>query len=597
MSHPEERYEIIGTLGTGATSRVEKARDRVIGRTVALKTFRHAFGSGDLQKQFLREAQIIGALTHPAIVGLHDVGTNQDLHPYLVMEYVDGKTLENMLDVGPLPLERAALWGADLAAALHYAHEAKIIHGDLKPANVLINRDGQLKLGDFGIARFATQVSASGKILGTPAYLSPEQILGNKQDTRSDLFSLGIILYEMTTGVRPFDGSSVGAVCAQIVSTEPVPPSQHNPSLPPAFDYVVLRCLAKDPAQRYRDAESLRSALLPFASRAAEAAQAAGSWWVRPLQGGDLRAIAAVLFVATIFGAAAGSARLRSASRANVAAPSRNVAVAPAPLEMTPEIVRGLSVEPAVAPITVGAIDVGSPAANSPDGTIRMVSESGLTGSSINLMAPAEVAATGKSGTLMSATPVPNTLAPQTRTPGTTRRNVLSSKSRGVVSAEDDTDTLSALPTAIPASTLMALAPVPQQVRETAPAPQASLHVKIAAAASNEIVSVFDGDTLLLATTLQNIRGGDTLRFDYSVSPGHHALRVAVARSGEQPGIEKNGAAELRADVSNLLTIHVTRRAKHLLLHETALEVTWPAAKEPLAAGVSAPPTGALAMR
>jgi serine/threonine protein kinase len=596
MSHPEERYEIIGTLGTGATSRVEKARDRVIGRTVALKTFRHAFGSGDLQKQFLREAQIIGALTHPAIVGLHDVGTNQELHPYLVMEYVDGKTLETMLDVGPLPLERAALWGADLAAALHYAHEAKIIHGDLKPANVLINRDGQLKLGDFGIARFATQVSASGKILGTPAYLSPEQILGNKQDTRSDLFSLGIILYEMTTGVRPFDGSSVGAVCAQIVSTEPVPPSQHNPSLPPAFDYVVLRCLAKDPAQRYRDAESLRSALLPFASRAAEAAQAAGSWWVRPLQRGDLRAIAAVLFVATVFGAAAGSARLRSSDHANRLSPSRNAAVAVSPAETTPEIARSVSAEPAMAPITVGAIDVGSSAANSPDGAVRMVSESTPNVSSID--ASLEVAAAGKSATLTSPAPVPNTRAAQTRTPAAVRRSVLSSKSRGAVSAaESEADTLSALPTAIPASTLMVLAPAPQQLREPAPAPQASLHVEIAAAASNEIVSVFDGDTVLLATTLQNIRGGDGLRFDYSVPAGHHVLRVAVARPGEQPWLERNSPADLRADASNTLTIHVTRRAKHLLLHETALEVTWPSAREPLAAGVSTAPAGALAMR
>jgi serine/threonine protein kinase len=484
-----------------------------------------------------------------------------------------------MLNVGPLPLERAALWGADLAAALQYAHEAKIIHGDLKPANVLINKDGQLKLGDFGIARFATQVSASGKILGTPAYLSPEQILGNKQDKRSDLFSLGIVLYEMTTGVRPFDGSSVGAVCAQIVSTEPVPPSQHNPSLPPAFDYVVLRCLAKDPAQRYRDAESLRSALVPFASRATEAGQAKGSWWVRPLQRGDLRAIAAVLFVATIFGAAAGSARLRSSDRAIPVAPSRNAA---APPETMPEIARNLAAEPAVAPITVGVIDVGSSAVNSPDVTVRMVSESTPTGNSTNLLA---------------SSVVPDTPRTQTRTPGNTKRSALSRSQSVASAAESETDALSALPTAIPGSTLMALAPAPQQVRETPSSSQAALHVEIAAAASNEIVSVFDGETLLLATTLQNVRIGDSLHFDYSVPAGHHALRVAVARPGEPAALEKNSAADLRADASNTLTIHVTRRAKHLLLHETALEVIWPSAKEPLAAGVSASPAGALAMR
>ncbi len=156
-----------------------------------------------------------------------------------------GKTLEKVLDAGPLPLEKAVMWATDLSDALSRAHRARVIHGDVKPANILVTKDGQVKLGDFGIARFATQVSTSGSLMGTPAYLSPEQIQGQTQDTRSDLFSLGIILYQMTTGVRPFNGSSVSAVCAQIVSITPPPPSHHNPSLPLAFDHVVMRCLAK----------------------------------------------------------------------------------------------------------------------------------------------------------------------------------------------------------------------------------------------------------------------------------------------------------------------------------------------------------------
>ncbi|HEY5068237.1 MAG TPA: serine/threonine-protein kinase, partial [Candidatus Acidoferrum sp.] len=236
MTTLQGRYEFIETLGTGATSRVDKARDTLIGRTVALKTFLHGFGSSDVQKQFLREAQIVGRLAHPYIVGLHDVGTDSNGVPYFVMEYVEGKTLERFLDAGPLPLEKAVMWTADLAAALARAHRAKVIHGDVKPANILVTKDGQVKLGDFGIARFATQVSTSGSLMGTPAYLSPEQIQGHTQGTRSDLFSLGIILYQMTTGVRPFNGSSVSAVCAQIVSITPPPPSYHNPSLPAAFD-------------------------------------------------------------------------------------------------------------------------------------------------------------------------------------------------------------------------------------------------------------------------------------------------------------------------------------------------------------------------
>src|SRR6202521_5355034 len=265
MITPQGRYEFIETLGTGATSRVDKARDTLIGRIVALKTFLHGFGSGDVQKQFLREAQIIGRLAHPYIVGLYDVGTDNNGVPFFVMEYVEGKTLEKVLDAGPLPLEKAVVWAADLTAAIARAHRAKVIHGDIKPANILITKDGQVKLGDFGIARFTTQVSNSGVLMGTPAYLSPEQILGNTQDTRSDLFSLGIILYQMTTGVRPFSGSSVSAVCAQIVAIMPPPPSHHNPSLPAAFDRIVMRCLAKDPAERYATAEALGASLYPFA--------------------------------------------------------------------------------------------------------------------------------------------------------------------------------------------------------------------------------------------------------------------------------------------------------------------------------------------
>src|SRR5271154_5313403 len=306
MKIAQDRYEIIATLGTGASSRVDKARDSTIGRTVAVKTFLYGFGSDDLQKQFLRETQIVGRLTHPSIVSLYDVGTNTEGVPYLILEYVEGKTLEHTLAAGPLPLERAAVWAADLASALARAHQCKIIHGDIKPANVLITKEGQVKLSDFGIARFATQVSASGNILGTPAYLSPEQILGGKQDTRSDLFSLGIILYQMTTGVRPFDGTSVGAVCAQIVSATPLAPSHHNPELPAAFDHIVMRCLAKEPALRYADAESLCASLYPFArSKPVPAPRPIQSWWKRSLQINDLRAIAGAVLALAVLGVGA----------------------------------------------------------------------------------------------------------------------------------------------------------------------------------------------------------------------------------------------------------------------------------------------------
>src|ERR1700676_2597103 len=265
MVTSQERYEVIETIGSGATSRVDKARDNVIGRTVALKTFVQGFGSRDLQQQFLREAQIVGGLSHPNIVALYDVGTNQDGKPYFVMEYVQGKTLDSALLSAPLPLQRLARWGGDLATALSQAHRASVVHGDVKPENILVTLDDQIKLGDFGIARLVTHVSASGNLMGTPAYLSPEQILGKAQDSRTDIFSLGIVLYQMATGFRPFDGDSVTAVCSQIISSTPVPPSERNPSLPASFDQVVMRCLSKNAEDRFPTAESLAAVLYPFA--------------------------------------------------------------------------------------------------------------------------------------------------------------------------------------------------------------------------------------------------------------------------------------------------------------------------------------------
>src|SRR3984957_4868658 len=273
---PKNRYEVIGNLGCGATSRVDKARDTILGRTVALKTLVHAFGAPTEQKQFLREAQIVSQLSHPSIVNLYDVGIEEGNVAYLVMEYVTGKTLQQVLSEAPIPFPRACAWGADLAGALSPAHPGGIIPGDVKPANILVTEDGNVKLGDFGIARFATQVSGSGRMMGTPAYLSPEQIHGEPQNTRSDLFSLGIVLYQMVTGYAPFDGSSVSAVCAQILQAEPVPPSQRNAAVTPELDRIILRCLAKTSADRYPTAEAFATSL-DAAVRQGKSANAAAS--------------------------------------------------------------------------------------------------------------------------------------------------------------------------------------------------------------------------------------------------------------------------------------------------------------------------------
>lgn len=264
------RYEILETIGSGASSSVSKARDTLINRIVAVKILQPGHGSNEWRERFLREARIVGQLSHPRIVNLYDVGIDEATGaPYLVMEYITGKTVEQLLTEGVGQPERLFTWGVSLARALDYAHSNGIIHGDVKPANVLVNGDGRVKLADFGIARMATRISQSGRLMGTPAYLSPEQIEGAPTDCRSDLFSLGIILYQMATGRRPFESESVAGVCGQILKAAPAPPSKLNPTLSPALDRVIAKCLEKDPAKRFSSGEELALALEEIAASSA----------------------------------------------------------------------------------------------------------------------------------------------------------------------------------------------------------------------------------------------------------------------------------------------------------------------------------------
>jgi serine/threonine-protein kinase len=304
------RYEIIETLGCGGTSRVDKARDTIIGRTVALKSFLQGFGKNS-EQQFLREAQTIGSLSHNSIAQLYDVGHDSSGTPFLVMEFVSGKNLEQILAHAPIPFASAAVWGADLASALASAHRTGIIHGDVKPSNIRVTEDDKVKLVDFGVARFASQVSGSDRVLGTPAYLSPEQIEARKQDGRSDLFSLGVVLYEMITGVRPFAGDSLGEVCAQILTANPIPPSQLNRTLPAAFDRIIARCLAKNPDERYQSGNELARALY-LVARCADKLSTQRKrpyWFMRPAHPRDLLAIASAVLLLVGAINAAGSLR------------------------------------------------------------------------------------------------------------------------------------------------------------------------------------------------------------------------------------------------------------------------------------------------
>jgi len=260
------RYEILEIIGTGATGRVCRAHDPMIGRQVAVKLFSKELAKGEGRLRFLQEARVVGQLSHPSIITLHDMGIDEATQtPYLVMEFLEGQPLDRILEKGSLPFPRACALVAEVASALAAAHRKGVIHGDVKPANVLITDDGRVKLMDFGMARLASHDSGASPLLGTPAYWCPEQILGKPQDARSDLFSLGVVLYEIVTGKRPFDAESLQAICGRVLSSTPLPASHANPSLPPGFDHIVARCLAKDPAARYHSAEALAGDLYPLA--------------------------------------------------------------------------------------------------------------------------------------------------------------------------------------------------------------------------------------------------------------------------------------------------------------------------------------------
>jgi serine/threonine-protein kinase len=262
------RYEVLEIIGVGANSRVARAFDPLIARIVALKLFPKELAQGQARQRFLQEARVVGQISHPSIITLHDMGVDDASQtPYLVMEFVEGQPLDKILEKGSLPYPRACAWCAEVATALSVAHRKGIIHGDVKPANILITNDGRIKLTDFGMARLASRDVKDSPLLGTPAYWCPEQIVGKPQDARSDIFSLGVVMYEMATGHRPFDASSLQGICSLILSSTPLPPSHANPSIPVALNELIASCLAKDPAQRCSSAESLATKLHPLARR------------------------------------------------------------------------------------------------------------------------------------------------------------------------------------------------------------------------------------------------------------------------------------------------------------------------------------------
>jgi len=260
------RYEIIGELGQGAMGIVYKAKDPLIDRTVAIKTISLNLPPEEKEEyeaRFYQEARAAGRLSHPNIVTIYDVGKSGDI-AYIAMEFLQGRELRDILDEYPLlPIDQVLDIVVQVAQGLAYAHEHGIVHRDVKPANIMIVRDGHAKITDFGIARMASSSirTQTGMVLGSPKHMSPEQITGKPIDQRTDIFSLGVMLYEMLAGQVPFNGENINTIMYQILNAAPPPLNTLNPAVPDALNLIVAKALAKSPDDRYRNAREFADAL------------------------------------------------------------------------------------------------------------------------------------------------------------------------------------------------------------------------------------------------------------------------------------------------------------------------------------------------
>lgn len=285
------RYRIEAEIGRGAMGVVYRAQDPKIERLVAIKTIsltgQEPGEEQAYRERFVQEARAAGRLSHPGIVAIFDAGEDPETHePFLVMEYIAGESLGKILAAHDrkLPLPDALRLAQEIAEALDYAHSQGVIHRDIKPANILITEDGRAKITDFGVARLNhALVTHSGQIFGSPAYMAPEQLSGGVADARSDLFSLGVMLYSMITGFRPFQGNSAETVCFKVMNTEPVPVTSFQHNVPAELNAVVARAIAKDPADRFQDGAEMAEQIRSFRERSVSLGEAT-SFFTRVLQ-------------------------------------------------------------------------------------------------------------------------------------------------------------------------------------------------------------------------------------------------------------------------------------------------------------------------
>jgi serine/threonine protein kinase len=507
------RYEILEPIGLGASSTVFKARDTLIGRIVAIKTLQAGLNDDAWRERFMSEARIVGQLSHPRIVKLHDMGIDEASGaPYLVMEFVVGQTLEKYLAAKTPELHQVYSWGAALARALAYAHEQGIVHGDIKPANIMIDQNGRLMLTDFGIARFAANVTQVGGLRGTPAYLSPEQIEGKPTDGRSDIFSLGIVLYQLATGRRPFQSESVEAVCAQILKAKITPPTRVNPMLPPVFDGIVERCLARNPENRYANGELLSTDLEAVAREPLAA--------TRPQPIRNRSTITALRY-------AGAAAALGLALCVPIAARfyRHNFQLPPAPVATYP---------------------TPKPPADMP------------------FWRDTQEASSATPETMVAELPV----RPLVHAKPATKRKLEAAKPSATFAdagADAAASASAAAKSAEQPDVSATTAGIPMLIEISAQ----SSDGKVAVFADHQMIF-----SAPLASVTE--APGERFHAVCTLLPGQHQLSVALYKADNSLRAEKQGLAELHHGDDNLLAIRVVKHSKILILRGTGLEVTWP---------------------
>jgi serine/threonine-protein kinase len=610
------RYEIVAELGRGAMGTVYKARDPKIDRFVAIKTILlHQSGvqeQREFRDRFFVEAQAAGRLLHPGIVAVFDVGEDPETSdPYIVMEYIEGQTLRDLLSGSgnKLPLDDALRITLEIAEALDYAHAQRVVHRDIKPANILITKEGQAKIGDFGIAQLdLAHMTVPGRVLGTPAYMSPEQLEGEKVDGRSDLFSLGGILYSALTGFSPFQGNSATTVCYQVANRDPLQASALNPELPAELDAVIARALAKNPAERYQRGMEFARDLRQLRERAPTPGK--GKLWFSQSEGRQ-RFLDDTMKIAVAAAKPAATAKPASAVKAvspvNPAPAARSVRAyknltPPRPekprnvlsLFSSPRVQMGAAISIFLASLVLSffswrQIRTGRVA---PASVVENASPAtGIDSAHENRSSARPETGTKETDARIENEPVASGAPRIRKAPSPARSEPVANLPASVVVPAAPAEVVHAAPkTAVPSvSKIVAKAGVgpvvtkaapaaePEVVQAPRPAPTAAdsnLEIRIENHFSDATLAIWIDDKLAYEHALRDghkkrlilLGGGAKERVTIPLSAGHHALHVQVRSASEQYDEAKTLAGEFVKGGEKILSINFEKHTKEMRL-------------------------------